>query len=61
MKTQTILPILLGATISLLTSCNSKQTADNYLKDDNHRKEIVLAMAHHQPYMTEMMNEMMNK
>jgi len=60
MKTQTILPILFAAIISLLVSCNSKQTADNYLKDDNQRKEIVLAMAHHQPYMTEMVNEMMN-
>ena len=60
MKTQTILPILFAATVILLTSCNSKQTADNYLKDDNQRKDIVLAMAHHQPYMSEMMNEMMN-
>ena len=60
MKSLIILPILFAATVIILVSCNSKQTAHNYLKDDNQRKEIVLAMAHHQPYMTEIMNEMIN-
>jgi len=60
MKTQTILPILFAVTVILLTLYNSKQTADNYLKDDNQPKEIVLAMAHHLPHMSEKMNKTMN-
>ena len=46
--------------MSVLLSCNSKPSADEYLKDDNQRKEVVLAIAHHQPYMSEMMQQMMN-
>jgi hypothetical protein len=60
MKKQTILPILFAATLTFLASCNSNPTADQYLQDDHHRKDIVLEMVHHQPYMTEMMHEMMN-
>jgi hypothetical protein len=60
MKRQLIIPILFAATLTFLAACNSKPTADNYLKDDNQRKDIVLAMVHHRPYRTEMMQEMMN-
>jgi len=60
MNKQTILPVLCAAALIFISACNTKPTADNYLKDDSHRKDIVLAMVHHQPYMTEMMNEMMN-
>lgn len=60
MKKQTILPILFAAALSFLASCNSNPTADQYLQDENHRKEIILTMVHHQPYMTEMIHEMMN-
>lgn len=60
MKQQTIIPILLAATLSLLFACNPRPTAENYLKDDKQRKDVITAMVRHQPYMTEMMNEMMN-
>lgn len=59
MKNVLILSILLAVTI-FLPACNSKQTTDQCLKDDNQRKEIVFALAHHQPYMMEMMHEMMS-
>ena len=52
--------IVVLAVMSLLLSCNSKQTADEYLKDDNQRKDVVIAIAHHQPYMSEMMQQMMS-
>ena len=45
--------------MSFLSACNSKQTADQSLKDNNQRKDIIVEIAHHQPYMTEMMQEMM--
>lgn len=60
MKKQTILPIVFATALTFLASCNSKPTADQYLQDDHHRKDVVHAMVHHQPYMTEMMHEMMN-
>jgi len=44
--------------MSFLSSCNTKQTADQSLKDDSQRKTIIGTIAHHQPYMAEMMNEM---
>ncbi len=59
MKKQTILPIF-AATLTFLAACNSKQTAYQSLKDDNQRKDIIVGIVHHQPYMTEMMHEMMN-
>lgn len=58
MKDVFLLSILLAVTI-ILPACNSQQTADQCLKDENQRKEIVAAIAHHQPYMMEMMHEMM--
>ncbi len=60
MKKFTILLVSIAAVMSLLLACNSKQTAGQFLKDDNQRKDIVVGIAHHQPYMTEMMHEMMN-
>ncbi len=44
----------------LFTACNSKQSAEESLKDDNHRKDIFTTIAQTKPYMSEMMNEMMN-
>lgn len=58
MKNTLIFSILLAVSI-ILPACNSQQTADQCLKDENQRKEIVAAIAHHQPYMMEMMHEMM--
>lgn len=60
MKKQTIIAILFAATLTFLASCNSNPTADQYLQDGDHRKDVVQTMVHNQPYMTEMMNEMMN-
>jgi hypothetical protein len=60
MKKQTLLPILFAATVTFFASCKSNPTADQYMQDDNHRKDVVLVMVHHQPYMTEMIHEMMN-
>ncbi len=60
MKKQFSLPIFIAAAMTLLFACNSKQTADQSLKDDNQRKNIMVGIVHHQPYMTEMMQEMMN-
>ena len=52
--------IIVLAVMSSLLSCNSKQTADEYLKDDIQRKDVVNSIAHHQPYMSEMMKQMMS-
>lgn len=59
MKKQTLFPVLFATVLIFIASCNSNPTADEYLKDEKQRKEIVHAMLHHQPYMTEMMDEMM--
>ena len=50
----------MAAAMSLLFACNSKQTAEQCLQNDTQRKDIIVAIVHHQPYMTEMMHEMMN-
>ncbi len=60
MKNLTLLSIFIAAAMNLLLSCNSNQTADQYLKDNSQRKSIISAIAHHQPYMADMMHEMMN-
>ncbi len=60
MKKAFSLSIVTLVVMSVLLSCNSKQSADEYLKDDNQRKEVVVAIANHQPYMSEMMQQMMN-
>jgi len=59
MKNVLFLSFFLAAATSLLLGCNPKQTADQCLKDDHQRKDILVALVHHQPYMTEMMNEIM--
>lgn len=43
----------------LLSSCNSKQSAEEYLKDDTQRKEIVISIAQNQTFSDEMMQAMM--
>ncbi len=60
MKKQTIIAILFAATLTFLASCNSNPTADQYLQNDQQRKDILVAMVHHQPYRAEMIHEMMN-
>jgi hypothetical protein len=60
MKNQLIIPFLFATIVTFLASCSSNPTPDEYLKDDNHRKAILVSMIHHQPYMTEMMHEVMN-
>jgi len=60
MKKQKIHPILFLTALWFPASCNSNTTADQYLQDVYHRKDIVLTMVHHHPYMTVMMQEMMN-
>ena len=60
MKKQTIIPILFAATFTFLASCTSNPTAEQYLQDEQNRKEVVQAIVHHQPYMTEMMHEMIS-
>ncbi len=60
MKKQSVSAIFLAAIVISFVACNSKPTADNYLKYDNQRKDIVKAMVQNQTYMTELMNEMMN-
>ncbi len=59
MKKSTSLSIVLVAAMSLLFACTANQTADQRLKDDSQRKATMVAIVHHQPYMTEMMQEMM--
>jgi hypothetical protein len=60
MKKHSSFPIFIVAVMTLLLSCNTKQSADQYLNDDNQRKDIIASMVHHQSYMSEMMHEMMN-
>ncbi|MDZ4747572.1 MAG: hypothetical protein SH808_03745 [Saprospiraceae bacterium] len=57
MKNAFSLSIFLAA-LSLLLACNSKQTADQCLQDDNQRKDIIVAIAHHPTHAMEMMHEM---
>lgn len=60
MKKYFSLSILTVAVMCLLSSCNNKQTADQCLKDDNQRKDVIVSITHSQPYMGEMMQEMMS-
>jgi len=59
MKNSTILSIFLFAAMGFLFACNSKQTADQYLKDDNQRKAIIAGIANHQPYRSDLIKKMM--
>ncbi len=60
MKKNSFFSIFVVAVITLLSSCNTKQSADQCLNNDNQRKDIIASIAHHQLYMNEMMHEMMN-
>ena len=55
MKKQFTLSIFIAAAMSLFLYCNSHQTADEYMQNENQRKEIYNGIAHHQPYFQEMM------
>jgi len=59
MNKQTVLPIFIAAAMTLLVGCNAKQTTDQILKDDSQRMALITTMAHQEPYMTQMMSEMM--
>jgi len=43
MKNLTVLSICFIAVVNLFGSSDSTQTADQYLKDDNQRKEVLIA------------------
>jgi hypothetical protein len=60
MKKYFSLSILTVAVMCILSSCNNKQTADQCLKEDNQRKDVIVLITHNQPYMAEMMHEMMS-
>ena len=55
----TSLPIFLAVAMTLLLGCNDKQTTDQILKDDSQRMGLITTIAHQEPYMTQVMNEMM--
>ena len=59
MYKQALFPIFIAAAMTLLLGCNAKQTPDQILKDDSQRMGLITIMAHQEPYMTQMMNEMM--
>lgn len=50
MKKQAMLPILFIVALTFLASCNSNPTANQSLKDDTQRKDIILGIVHHQPF-----------
>ena len=54
MKKQFTLSIFIAVAMSLLVACDSHQTAEHYMHNENQRKEIYYGIAHHQPYMREM-------
>jgi len=60
MKNETILPTIFVVAFSFLASCNTNITADQYLQDNYHRKDIVVTTARHQTYMAEMTQEIAN-
>ena len=59
MKKLLFLLIAVSVISGLLPGCNSKQTAEDNLKDDSQRKEFVTTIAHNESYSREMMQEMM--
>ncbi len=60
MKKLMLHSIFIVAAMSLLFACTSNQTADQCLNEDQQRKEIFASIANHQPYMNEMMQQMMS-
>jgi len=60
MKKIILLPIIFVTALIFISACNSKPSAESYLKDDSQRKAAIIALVQHQPYMKELMNEMMN-
>ncbi|MEO7530227.1 MAG: heavy metal-binding domain-containing protein [Sediminibacterium sp.] len=50
----------MAAVLTVLASCSSTPSADQYLQNDQHRKDMVTVMVHDQPYMSALMHEMMN-
>ena len=59
MKNITIISICVAMALSLLFAFNLKQNAKHYLEDNKLRKEIMIDIVKSQPYMDEMMEEML--
>lgn len=51
--------MLIAIAMFLFTSCDSKQSADQLLKNDTQRSEIIASLITYQPYRMELMNAMM--
>ena len=60
MKKLINLSIFIASAMIFLPACNSKQTADDFLKDNTQRKEITTAIIHNPAYHAELMQVMMN-
>lgn len=59
MKNRTIISIFFIATLMLISSCDTKPSVKELLKDDIERLAIIHEIVNHKPYMIELMNEMM--
>jgi hypothetical protein len=59
MKNRTIISIFFIATLILISSCDTKPSVKEFLKDDIERLAIIHEIVNHKPYMIELMNEMM--
>lgn len=60
MKIITFAAIIIAATVGVFFSCNANQSADNYLENTIHRRDIISAFVHNEGYSIEMIHEMMN-
>lgn len=59
MKSSLITMMLIASPIFLFTTCDSKQSVDQLLKNDAQRSKIIDSFINHQPYRMEMMNAML--
>ena len=59
MKNITAISICVAIALSLLFAFNLNQNAKHYLEDNKLRKEIMIDIVNNQPYMDEMMEEML--
>jgi hypothetical protein len=59
MKKLLITSMLIASAIFLFTACESNQSADQLLKNDTQRSDIIGQFINHQPYRMEMMDAML--